>query len=79
MRRGIHEDGEQVFAGDPRARGPDGWQAPEMPSIAAKIGCTAETLRRWCREEPRRRAGSVAQAADLPGVDQEMEVFSTMG
>ncbi|EIZ80094.1 transposase [Novosphingobium sp. Rr 2-17] len=25
------------------------WEA--MTSIAGKIGCTAETLRRWCREE----------------------------
>jgi transposase len=34
------------------------WQAVE--SIAAKIGCTAETLRRWVRQvevDSRRRAG----------------------
>jgi transposase-like protein len=28
---------------------PSEWAA--MHSIAAKVGCTAETLRRWCREE----------------------------
>jgi transposase-like protein len=28
---------------------PSEWAA--MRSIAAKVGCTAETLRRWCREE----------------------------
>ena len=34
-----------------------------MKSIAAKIGCSLETLRRWCREEASRRAGPAAQAA----------------
>jgi hypothetical protein len=29
-----------------------------------KIGCTAETLRRWCREEASRRTAPAAQAAD---------------
>ena len=33
-----------------------------MKSIAAKIGCSLETLRRWCREEASRRAGPAAQA-----------------
>src|SRR3546814_4061335 len=33
-------------------------------SIAAKIGCSLETLRRWCREEASRRAGPAALAAD---------------
>ena len=28
-----------------------------LTSIAGKIGCTTETLRRWCREEPSRRSG----------------------
>src|SRR3546814_16996170 len=37
------------------------WAA--MTSIAGKIGCTAETLRRWCREEASRRAGPAAQPA----------------
>lgn len=34
-----------------------------MRSIAAKVGCTTETLRRWCREEASRRARPAAQAA----------------
>jgi transposase len=33
-------------------------------SIASKIGCTAETLRRLCREEACRRAGPAALVAD---------------
>jgi len=37
------------------------WAA--MTSIAGKIGCTAETLRRWCREEASRRTGPAAQTA----------------
>src|SRR3546814_18785746 len=37
------------------------WAA--MTSIAGKIGCTAETLRRWCREEASRRAGPAAHNA----------------
>ncbi len=40
---------------------PSEWAA--MRSIAAKVGCTSETLRRWCREEASRRAGPAAQAA----------------
>jgi transposase len=38
------------------------WAA--MTSIASKIGCTAETLRRWCREGASRRAGPAALTAD---------------
>ena len=38
------------------------WDA--IVSIAGKIGCTAETLRRWCREDAGRRAGSAALADD---------------
>src|SRR3546814_17814730 len=37
------------------------WAA--MTSIAGKIGCTAETLRRWCRAEASRRAGPAAHTA----------------
>src|SRR3546814_16938312 len=37
------------------------WAA--MTSIAGKIGCTAETLRRGCSEEARRRAGPAAHPA----------------
>jgi len=40
---------------------PSEWAA--MTSIAGKVGCTTETLRRWCREEASRRAGPAAQAA----------------
>ena len=35
-----------------------------MKSIAAKLGCSLETLRRWCREEAGRRAEPAALAAD---------------
>ena len=38
------------------------WEA--MTSIASKFGCTAETLRRWCREEAGRRSGPAALAGD---------------
>ena len=37
------------------------WAA--LTSIAGKIGCTTETLRRWCREEASRRSGPAAQVA----------------
>lgn len=33
-----------------------------MSSIAEKVGCTIETLRRWCREEASRGIGPAAQA-----------------
>lgn len=38
------------------------WSA--ISSIAGKIGCTAETLRRWRREEASRRTGPAAQVAN---------------
>jgi transposase-like protein len=40
---------------------PSEWVA--MSSIAAKVGCTTETLRRWVREEASRRSCPSAQAA----------------
>ena len=40
---------------------PSEWAA--MTSIAGKVGCTTETLRRWCREDVSRRAGPAAQVA----------------
>ena len=50
------------MVGEHRADYGSEWEA--MSSLAAKIGCTAETLRRWCREEASRRAGPAALAAD---------------
>lgn len=41
---------------------PSEWAA--MTSIAGKVGCTTETLRRWCRAEASRHAGPAAHAAD---------------
>jgi transposase-like protein len=38
------------------------WSA--ISSIAGKIGCTAETLRRWRREEASRRTGPTALVAN---------------
>ena len=35
-----------------------------ITSIAGKIGCTSETLRRWCRDEASRRSGPTAQVGD---------------
>jgi transposase len=54
---------ERAFrmVGEHRADYGSQWAA--MTSIAGKIGCTAETLRRWCREEASRRTGPAAQAA----------------
>ena len=40
------------------------WEA--MTSIASKIGCTAETLRRWCRQEESRRAGPDLASGPYP-------------
>ena len=50
------------MVGEHRADYGSEWEA--MTSIASKFGCTAETLRRWCREEAGRRAGPAALAAD---------------
>lgn len=50
------------MVGEHRADYGSEWEA--MSSIAAKIGCTAETLRRWCREEASRRTAPAARAAD---------------
>jgi transposase len=52
---------------------PSQWAA--IDSIAAKIGCTAETLRRWVRREERdagRRAGPTSdQLARLKALERE--------
>jgi len=45
-------------------RGDYGSEWAAMTSIAGKIGCTTETLRRWCREEASRRTGPAALAVD---------------
>lgn len=50
------------MVGEHRADYGSEWAA--MTSIAGKIGCTAETLRRWCREEAGRRAGPAASERD---------------
>ena len=50
------------MVGEHRADYGSEWAA--MTSIAARIGCTAETLRCWCRDEARRREGPVGQAGD---------------
>ena len=39
-------------------------ESEAMKSIASKIGCATETLRRWCRQEASRQAGPAALAAD---------------
>ena len=52
---------------------PSQWSA--IQSIASKIGCTAETLRRWVRREERdagRRAGPTSDAlARLKALERE--------
>ena len=52
---------------------PSQWAA--IQSIASKIGCTAETLRRWVRREERdagRRAGPTSdQVARLKALERE--------
>jgi len=49
------------MVGEHRADYGSEWAA--MTSIAGKIGCTAETLRRWCREEARPTNGASGEAA----------------
>lgn len=51
-----------LMVAEQRAEYGSEWEV--MKSIAAKIGCSLETLRRWCREEASRRAGPAALAAD---------------
>ena len=50
------------MVGEHRADYGSEWAA--MTSIAARIGCPGETLRRWCRDEARRREGPAGQAGD---------------
>jgi transposase len=50
-----------------RGEHPSLWAA--IMSISAKIGCTAETLRRWVNEAERHRGGPASH--DLPGLTAE--------
>jgi transposase-like protein len=50
------------MVGEHRADYGSEWEA--MTSIAAKIGCTAETLRRWCRSAGGRRSEPMALTGD---------------
>jgi transposase-like protein len=50
------------WLGEHRADYGSEWEA--ITSIASKIGCTAETLRRWCRKKMSHRAGPAALASD---------------
>jgi transposase len=50
------------MVGEHRADYVSEWAA--LTSIAGKIGCTTETLRRWCREEASRRSAPAAQLSD---------------
>ena len=57
------------MVGEHRADYGSEWAA--MTSIAAKIGCTAETLRRWCREEASPKRSWLAGPAALAGQDRD--------
>jgi transposase-like protein len=50
------------MVGEHRSDYASDWAA--LTSIAGKIGCTTETLRRWCREEASRRSAPAAQTPD---------------
>lgn len=58
-----------------RANYPSEWAA--MTSIAGEVGCTTQTLHRWCREKSSRRAAPAAKAADdrgrLKSLEQELK------
>jgi transposase len=69
------EDHHEVFPGGSgaggsdgaRARGEHGSQWAAISSIAAKIGCTAETLRRWVRQAET----DACERAGLPSDERE--------
>ena len=58
---GVYGTSKAVFARGARARGPEGRGAPGahgseravLQSVAPKLGCTAETLRKWVRPTQR--------------------------
>ena len=57
------------MVGEHRADYGSEWAA--MTSISAKIGCTAETLRRWYREEASPKRSWLAGPAALAGQDRD--------
>ena len=57
------------MVGEHRADYGSEWAA--MTSIAAKLGCTAETLRRWCREEASPRGSWLTGPAAQVGNDRD--------
>lgn len=59
------------MVGEHRAGYPSEWAA--MTSIAGKIGCTTETLRRWCHEDASRRTGPASVAGDERARLKELE------
>ena len=57
------------MVGEHRADYGSEWAA--MTSIAAKIGCTAETLRRWCRDEASPKRSWLTGPAALAASDRD--------
>jgi transposase-like protein len=57
------------MVGEHRADYGSEWAA--MTSIAGKIGCTAETLRRWCREEASPKGSWLTGPAGQAASEQE--------
>ena len=62
------------MVGEHRSDYASDWAA--LTSIAGKIGCTTETLRRWCREEASRRSATAAQRGGLANLDSRLSGVS---